>query len=429
MLKKPIDASINKDGIDTNDQDIWNDADYFVDDSQDIPDDIQIDIPYEISLDCLNMAEVEVDCSGSEGRCKNGTVNCGEKCDDGDDENADGCDPACLFETKVCTLAKFGSAPADIAFYENTAFISDSGDHTIKKFDLDTGNIEIVAGYPGQHGFSDSPGTQARFNTPRGLEIIGKYLIIADMGNNRIRKLDLLSNNYEVSTIAGNGTGISSDAFCLSASFNKPWGIASDGEFIYISDSGSGEIRKISNPFNGDCDVVTLNHVENPKYFLSHPAGMVYDSVRYRLLVADYGKHVIVKITKNSDIDYEFVVFAGIDGTTGGILTGECRGVVFNEPIDIAFNGKVFIVAEKGRSLIREIIDDVSCNVSILAGNVSILAGRINTPGCSDSNISGDRVSLNNPSCVFFNTGESLGVYRAFFCDVCNGVGAIRLVK
>src|SRR5205085_8773918 len=76
----------------------------------------------------------------------------------------------------------------------------------VRKVDAKTKTISLVAG-TGTPGFSGDggPATQAQLKEPHSIaldDIDGLY--IADIGNNRIRKVDLKTG--VISTIAGNGT-------------------------------------------------------------------------------------------------------------------------------------------------------------------------------------------------------------------------------
>ncbi|MEM7263551.1 MAG: hypothetical protein AAF488_16305 [Planctomycetota bacterium] len=75
----------------------------------------------------------------------------------------------------------------------------------VRRVDAKTGMISTIAG-TGKHGFSGDggPATKARLKQPHSIVLDGRgSLYIADIGNHRIRRVDLASGNIE--TIAGTG--------------------------------------------------------------------------------------------------------------------------------------------------------------------------------------------------------------------------------
>ncbi len=75
----------------------------------------------------------------------------------------------------------------------------------VRRVDARTGTISTIAG-TGERGFSGDggPAVKARFNRPHSIALDGKgSLFIADIGNHRIRRLDLASGI--VTTFAGTG--------------------------------------------------------------------------------------------------------------------------------------------------------------------------------------------------------------------------------
>lgn len=76
-------------------------------------------------------------------------------------------------------------------------------------------------------GFRDGDVQEAQFKEPRGIAIDKEgNLYIADVGNNRIRKVDTKLN--VVTTIAGSGAAGYKDGDPLEAQFNQPWGVYLD---------------------------------------------------------------------------------------------------------------------------------------------------------------------------------------------------------
>lgn len=76
--------------------------------------------------------------------------------------------------------------------------------HVVRRVDARTGVITTIAG-TGQAGFSgdDGPATKAQLRQPHSIALHGGSLYIADIGNHRIRRVDLQTGTIE--TVAGTG--------------------------------------------------------------------------------------------------------------------------------------------------------------------------------------------------------------------------------
>ena len=84
-------------------------------------------------------------------------------------------------------------------------FFVEMQNHLIRRVDRRTGIISTVAG-TGKEGFSGDggPATEAQFSSPHSIAFDADgYLYVADIGNHRIRRIDLKQN--KIDTIAGNG--------------------------------------------------------------------------------------------------------------------------------------------------------------------------------------------------------------------------------
>jgi sugar lactone lactonase YvrE len=127
-------------------------------------------------------------------------------------------------------------------------FISDTGDNCVLRVDALTGIISAIAGH-GASGFAGDGGaaTAANLAFPEGLAIDGSgNLYIADMDNNRIRRVDAVSG--KISTVAGNGQYFYSgdNGPATSAGIYQPEGIAVDGSGnLYIADTQDQRIRRV----------------------------------------------------------------------------------------------------------------------------------------------------------------------------------------
>ena len=148
----------------------------------------------------------------------------------------------------AATLALL-SAPQGFAFdASGDLYIADTGNNRIREVDS-SGNINTVAGN-GISGFFGDGGAalSGQFDLPWGICVAtDNSLYIADFGNNRIRRIDAVSE--DLSTVAGNGTGsyTGDGGLALNATLNGPASIAIDAaDNLYIADSENNAIRKVN---------------------------------------------------------------------------------------------------------------------------------------------------------------------------------------
>jgi len=153
--------------------------------------------------------------------------------------------------------------PANICFdLQGNMYIADVDNERIRKVDL-LGNIITVAGN-GTAGFSGDNGMAiaAELNEPTSVAVDNMSRVyIADGWNNRIR---MVNTSGVISTIAGNGTaGFSGDGGApAAAALNFPYGVAYDGlGNIYVADYENNRIRFITNP-TGVAEVAAKNKIE-----------------------------------------------------------------------------------------------------------------------------------------------------------------------
>ena len=123
----------------------------------------------------------------------------------------------------------------------------------IRKIEISTGIVSTVAGKAGVTGHADGIGSTALFNQPIGITTDGSNLYVADSNwatnsgyfmAGTIRKIVISTG--QVSTIAGSATVAgNADGAGLTATFNYPSSITTDGTNLYITQQGGG-IRKLS---------------------------------------------------------------------------------------------------------------------------------------------------------------------------------------
>lgn len=142
-------------------------------------------------------------------------------------------------------------AGIDINNYGSLLFVSDSVDNVVRLVNLTSGNITTVAG-TGVAGFSGDggPATAAQLKGPVGVALSydGRTLLIVDRGNQRIRKVDLVTGI--ITTVVGIGVpGYSGDSFPGTvAQVDNPSGITfgyKSSTLAYFADTGNNAIRTL----------------------------------------------------------------------------------------------------------------------------------------------------------------------------------------
>jgi len=129
---------------------------------------------------------------------------------------------------------------------EGEVYVADASNNRVRRISP-SGSIDTVAG-TGVAGFSGdgAAATLARLSFPVGVAVAAQgSLYIADLGNNRVRKVDLRNN---ITTVAGSReSGYGGDGGpARSAKLNRPFGVAVDSTgIVYIADTGNNRIRRV----------------------------------------------------------------------------------------------------------------------------------------------------------------------------------------
>ena len=143
----------------------------------------------------------------------------------------------------IGTLASF-NLPFGITTDGTNLYVADTGNSTIRKVVISTGEVTTLAGTAGVPGSADGTGTAAMFHTPYGLVIYGTILYVADTGNSTIRTINIASG--AVATFVGMaGVPGSIDGTGAAARFQSPCDVTTDGSILYITDTANSTIRKV----------------------------------------------------------------------------------------------------------------------------------------------------------------------------------------
>ncbi len=139
------------------------------------------------------------------------------------------------------TAATFNH-PSGLATDGSNLYVADTNNHLIRKIVIGTGAVSTLAG-TGSEGSANGTGTVASFYYPNHLAVVGDNLYVVDSSNNLIRKIVI--STEVVTTLAGSGSQGAADGTGTAASFNAPYGIASDGTNLYIGDGQNNMIRQV----------------------------------------------------------------------------------------------------------------------------------------------------------------------------------------
>jgi sugar lactone lactonase YvrE len=264
----------------------------------------------------------------------------------------------------------------------------------IRVIDLQAGTVATVAGVYGMPGGVDGVGSQASFNTPSGLALDGNQLYVADTENHTIRKIDLPSGT--VTTVGGMFRQPGAvDAVGTAARFQEPEGLALDGSGnLYIADTDNNTLRVMA---------ITSGAVTT----LAGTAGMTGAddgtgaAARFykpRALALDGSGHLFVADSLNQSIRRVDVMTGAV--TTLAKLSAVPQGVVF-------VGGMVWVA----------LADNTVQALDPSAGTATPIAGTSGMPGFVDASAATAR--FNNPAGLVYDgstiylADENNGVIRA----------------
>jgi hypothetical protein len=248
-------------------------------------------------------------------------------------------------------------------------YTTDQGSFRIRKID-ESGQVNTLAGKV-PSGKVNSVLLSAKFRTLGGLVLDNtNNLVVADIGNNILRYVDLTAgqvtaNSYSGAVTSGTGAETGGSSNIAPISYNQPTDITKDstGTYLYVADTSNCLIRKIdlnTSIVSNFAGTAICGNVGNQ---LNLPTGLVFGN-NNDLYVADGGNYRVVKVDSTGGI----TLFAGsgvpgvLDGS--GVLAGfgTIKGIAFH-------NGNLYV---SDTSMIRKITS---------SGVVSTFAGSTTTGG------------------------------------------------
>ena len=156
-----------------------------------------------------------------------------------------------------------------------------------------------------------------QFRSPSGILMLPSgELCVADTNNHR---LQILSRSGEVSSVVGHGPGSGA------GDFQQPTGLACDGKFLYVADSGNCRLHKLALPDMKP--VATIGSFGEGAGQLHAPVGLALHSSAHGafLFCADSRNHRIAVFLTTPEL--RFVRTFGSHGTGAGELGPTSSGI------------------------------------------------------------------------------------------------------
>ncbi len=266
--------------------------------------------------------------------------------------------------------ATFLSFPGKVHAHEPSGrlFIADTNHHRIVVAGLANGRIrEIVGG--GREGFTDGSFADAAFNSPQGMAFDGRYLYVADTGNHALRRIDF--DGKTVVTIAG--TGKQAREFnrygeAAKTPLNSPLDLVLSAGTLYIAMAGAHQLWRMdleSGQIRPHGGTVREGRLDGPlmRADLAQPSGLATD-----------GRLLYVADSENSAIRAAAIDPRGnVETLAGGELFdfGDADGIGlaarFQHPLGVAYHGGMLYIADTYNNRIRR-LNLADRSVTTLAG-------------------------------------------------------------
>jgi sugar lactone lactonase YvrE len=254
------------------------------------------------------------------------------------------------------------SAPHEIRFdSQGNLYIVSRDSHTVRRVDKSSGLVSTVAG-TGEAGFSGDSGfaNAAQLRQPHSIAFDARGdLLICDIGNSRLRRIDMTSGI--ISTLSGTGerTATPDSGPIVGTPLLGPRSIDTDadgnaylvlreGNAVFRLDIVNNRLQRIAGTGNrgytGDSGAAINATFNGPK-------GIAYSAQDHSLYIVDTENHVIRRMSLNTGI-MDTVLGSG---ERGDGPDGDPRQCKLNRPHGVCVHADLLYVTDSESHRVREV--------------------------------------------------------------------------
>ena len=249
-------------------------------------------------------------------------------------------------------------------------FIADTGHNRVVICGLDGSSPQIIGS--GEGGHADGAVATARFSQPQGMALVGDLLFVCDCGSHRLRRIDLVQQT--VTTVAGTGEQGKPRApggVALKTALASPWDVCynpTESGALYVAMAGTHQIWRYDLrdgdivPYAGSGREARIDGADGQAAF-AQPSGIATNG-KY-LFVTDSESSSIRRVTPGEDASVE--TLAGGDLFAWGDVDGEGDAACFQHPLGVTWHGDRVYIADTFNHKIK-MLNPLTREVTTLAG-------------------------------------------------------------